>query len=122
MEIKQDILYFDGRCPLCSAEIDRLRRWSDQGLSTVNVHDLDLEAHEKEMRLKVLHLERADGTLLKGLDANVAAWQYTRLGFLTRWLRWPLIGNIADAAYAFWAERRYKKLYSSCEPCSQQDA
>ena len=49
--------------------------------------------------------------LLTGVDANVAAWQYTRYGWWFRWMRWPLIRPIADHFYDLWARWRYNRLY-----------
>tara|TARA_R110000772_G_scaffold141115_3_gene250692 strand:+ start:64607 stop:64930 length:324 start_codon:yes stop_codon:yes gene_type:complete len=67
----------------------------------------------RDALLKTLHLRTADGRWLTGIDANVAAWQHTRLGPLWRWLSWPLIRPVADRVYRLWAERRYRRLYSS---------
>jgi predicted DCC family thiol-disulfide oxidoreductase YuxK len=52
-----------------------------------------------------------------GLDANIAAWQYTRIGMLWRWLSWPFIKPVADWCYRFWAVKRYAKRY----PARQAD-
>ena len=61
--------------------------------------------------LRVLHFETASGESLTGLDATVAAWQPTRIGFLWGWLRWPLIRPVADKVYTRWAASRFNKLY-----------
>ena len=44
--------------------------------------------------LQNLQLKRGSEWLV-GLDANVAAWQYTRIGVFWRWLSWPL-GSLAS--------------------------
>lgn len=108
-----DTLYYDGHCSLCSAEMARLGKLCDGRLELRDIHDLepDPALPDRATLLRNLHLRTADGRLLTGLDANVAAWQHTRLGPLWRWLRWPLIRPIADAAYRLWAERRYRRLY-----------
>ena len=108
-----DILYYDGGCPLCTTEMARLGKLCDAGLQLRDIHALepDPALPDRETLLRNLHLRTADGRLLTGIDANVAAWQHTRLGPLWRWLRWPLIRPIADAAYRLWAERRYRRLY-----------
>jgi predicted DCC family thiol-disulfide oxidoreductase YuxK len=61
--------------------------------------------------LRTLHLRTADGELLQGLEANVAAWQHTRVGFLWRWLQWPLVRAVAGRVYDAWALWRYRRLY-----------
>jgi predicted DCC family thiol-disulfide oxidoreductase YuxK len=130
-----DTLYYDGACPLCNAEVKRLRDLADSRLQLVDVHEIasggvaELSERKPEgaaerggapagadlpgrvALLRNLHYRRSDGTLLSGLDANVAAWQHTRLGPLWRWLRWPLIRPFADRLYSLWAERRYRRLY-----------
>ena len=106
-----ETLYYDGQCPLCTAEIRRLSRYSDHGLRLVDVHDASLDENERSERLKVLHLERADGTMLRGLDANLAAWDHTRYGALLGWLKWPVIRHIASFVYHAWAEMRYARMY-----------
>ena len=111
---KQDILYFDGSCPMCSAEMNRLGRLSDDGLCLVDIHSTANHElpEDREQLLEILHMTTADGRVLTGVEANVAAWQHTRLGVLLRFLRWPIIRQIADFFYKAWASRRYRRLYS----------
>ena len=108
-----DTLYYDGRCPLCTAEIDRLRQLGDRSLALVDIHSLEDTAGlpDRGALLERLYLRRADNVLLSGLDANVAAWRHTRLGFLWAPLRWPLLRLVADAIYNRWAAWRYHRLY-----------
>lgn len=114
MQNEPDTLYYDGACPLCSAEIARLKKLKDPGLKLTDVHTLThLSAAQKQDMLTTLRLERADGAILRGLDANVAAWQHTRFGFVFRWLRWPVIAPVADAVYRLWAKRRYGRMYEN---------
>lgn len=112
----KETLYYDGSCPLCRREITHLEKISDCHIDFIDVHDRGMSGRkmstqEIAARLRVLHLETASGTVLKGLDANVAAWQHTRWGFLFRPLRWPLIRQVADRLYGYWADRRFDRLY-----------
>ncbi|MBO6701950.1 MAG: DUF393 domain-containing protein [Pseudomonadales bacterium] len=107
----KDILYYDGACPLCRTEISQLEKTSDAHIEFKDVHSLTLDKAEAESRLKILHLETRSGEILTGLDANVAAWQHTRWGFLFRPLRWPVIRHVADVVYDYWAVRRFERLY-----------
>lgn len=111
--MKTETLYYDGQCPLCSSEVRRLAALSDKHLACVDVHSTDLETEEKTAMLKVLHYRTEHGEWLTGLDANIAAWQHTKLGFLFRWLRWPVIRTVADKIYSAWAVIRYDRLYRS---------
>lgn len=108
-----DTLYYDGQCPLCTAEMDRLRQLADSSLVLVDIHGLEDGAGlpDRSALLERLHLRRADNVLLSGLDANVAAWRHTRFGILWAWLRWPLLRPVADAIYNRWAAWRYDRLY-----------
>jgi predicted DCC family thiol-disulfide oxidoreductase YuxK len=109
---KPATLYFDGACPLCSAEIDRLQKASDGSLRTLDIHTLSPDERvDVDEFLKTLHYVSPDGDVLLGLDANVAAWQHTRWGFAFRWLRWPLVRSIASGVYDAWARWRYRRLY-----------
>ena len=109
----KDTLFYDGRCPLCMKEIARLEALGDSSLQLSDIHVLepDHDLPDRDTLLRQLHLRTADNRLLTGLDANVAVWQHNRHGFLLRWLRWPVIRQIADALYDRWAMWRYRRLY-----------
>ncbi|NND83343.1 MAG: DUF393 domain-containing protein [Gammaproteobacteria bacterium] len=97
-----DTLYFDGQCPICSAEIGRLQSQLDTDLTCVDIHDLDTTPIERERLFSELHLQKADGTWLVGLQANVAAWQHTRWRSLAQILLWPGVRWVADMGYRLW--------------------
>tara|TARA_R110002110_G_scaffold205066_7_gene417339 strand:+ start:496441 stop:496794 length:354 start_codon:yes stop_codon:yes gene_type:complete len=111
-------LYYDGQCPLCVAEMDKLGRAAGCSVELVDIHALtpDEKLPEKDDLLRTLHLQRADGEIVTGLDANVAAWQGTRYAALWRVLRWPLIRPVANACYQRWARWRYERLYAKSPP------
>ncbi len=113
-----DELYYDGQCPLCVAEMDRLREHADDELELIDIHSVaQTEAlPHREQLLGTLHLKTADGGFLVGVDANVAAWSHTRFGWLWRPLRWPLVRVVADALYRHWARWRYRRLYGENPP------
>ncbi|MEH6592239.1 MAG: DUF393 domain-containing protein [Halioglobus sp.] len=107
-------LYYDGQCPLCMKEMARLGRLKDERLNLTDIHTLPpgTDLPDTTALLRDLHLRLHDGRMLTGVDANVAAWQYTRHGAWFRWMRWPSIRNIADLIYSRWARWRYESLYS----------
>ena len=106
-------LYYDGRCPLCMKEMARLAELKSEQLRLADIHTLadDPGLPDKDTLLRNLHLRQADGTLLTGVDANVAAWEFTPRARWFRWLRWPLLRPITDRVYRHWAEWRYRRLY-----------
>ena len=110
----KETLYYDGACPLCVREMKHLAKLKRDSLNLVDIHQADItpEMPSKEDLLLNLHLKRGEEWVV-GADANVAAWQHTRYGMLWIWLRWPLIKQIVDPIYAFWAKRRFDGLYGA---------
>lgn len=108
-------LFYDGRCSLCAGEIQRLARLQQGTLALQDIHGLDATDNlpDRDTLLRTLHLRTENGHWLTGADANVAAWQHTHLGWLWRWLRWPVIALVVDAIYSPWARWRYRRLYGS---------
>jgi predicted DCC family thiol-disulfide oxidoreductase YuxK len=111
--MSMDTLYYDGQCPLCTAEMEKLHRHADGKLALVDIHSLveEPDLPPRQALLSSLHLQQESGDFLIGLEANVAAWQHTRFGVFFRWLRWPLLRAIADRVYDLWAQLRYRGLY-----------
>lgn len=121
MSDRMDQLYYDGHCPLCRAEIARLAQLANQRLQLVDIHELSNEQIRKQdlptrrQLLEQLHLRQGNGEWQVGLDANVAAWQNTRWGWLWLSLQLPLIRPLATFLYQYWAARRYQRLYDHCD-------
>lgn len=115
---RQPQLYFDSQCPLCKKEISLLKRLTKGSIDFIDIHSLDEEnLPDRNTLLKRLHLRKADGKWLIGLDANVFIWGHTPYGFAFKLLRlWPL-KSIADRIYSRWADRRFNKRYQ-CQTCS----
>ena len=109
---EQDTLYFDGSCPLCRREMGHLARLKSERLILQDIHEVPEsdDIPDKAALLQSLHL-RKNGRWVTGLEANIAAWQYTRIGFLWQWLSWPIIKPVAAWCYRVWATRRYAKRY-----------
>ena len=107
-----DTLYYDGNCPLCQREMSYLAKLKSDQLVLQDIHALPpgIEGPDKVTLLQNLHLKRGSEWVI-GLEANVAAWQYTRIGFFWRWLSWPVVTTFASWIYRRWAVRRYAKRY-----------
>jgi predicted DCC family thiol-disulfide oxidoreductase YuxK len=114
----KDTLYYDGNCELCNYEIGQLRARCDQDLQLQDIHALpqDPTLPPRKHLLQRLHLRRGTDTLLVGLDANIAAWQHTRVGGLWRLLRLPVIYPVANRIYNHWAHWRFQRLYEKSNP------
>jgi predicted DCC family thiol-disulfide oxidoreductase YuxK len=108
----REILFYDGRCPICCREVRVLQRLAGEGLCFHDLHQTkDVSMPGREALLRNLHLKRANGCFVTGLEANVAMWQHTSFGWLWLWLMWRGVRPVAEWFYARWAERRYRRLY-----------
>lgn len=114
------VLFYDGLCPLCAREMAKLGRLKSDKLFLADIHQLPPDANlpTRETLLETLHLRLPGGQFITGVDANVAAWQYTRYGVWLRWIRWPLVHTLARKVYDYWARKRYSRLYS--QPCTAE--
>ncbi|MFT5504302.1 MAG: putative DCC family thiol-disulfide oxidoreductase YuxK [Gammaproteobacteria bacterium] len=106
--MNKDTLYYDGACPLCSAEISKLEKFSNGRIELKDIHQLseDEVSHDKALLLSRLHLKTADGEWVTGLKASIRAWQHTPFRALWRMLDWPLINRVSHFCYEAWLKRR----------------
>ncbi len=104
----KDTLYYDGACPICSAEMARLEKMSQGRIELVDIHRMQPETCEidPQLLLSRLHLKTAGGEWITGFSANVRAWQHTPLRYLWRMLEWPLIKPVSHYFYELWLRRR----------------
>ncbi|MFT4863578.1 MAG: putative DCC family thiol-disulfide oxidoreductase YuxK [Pseudohongiellaceae bacterium] len=96
----KDTLFFDDTCPICTAEMARLAKHHDDGLELLPISTLPVQ-HQSALRTE-LHLRTEDGNWLKGLEANVRAWQHTRYSKAANLLLHPAFRWIAELAYKTW--------------------
>lgn len=106
--MNKDTLYYDGACPLCNAEISKLRKHAGDALNLCDIHDLeDTETTPaKALLLSRLHLKTAEGKWITGLRANIRAWHHTPFRHLWRMLDWPLISPVSHWFYELWLRKR----------------
>jgi predicted DCC family thiol-disulfide oxidoreductase YuxK len=111
----RDTLFYDGQCSLCEAEMKRLRLHKPDTLQLLDIHQLQNDASLPcpDELLRNLHLKTADGRMLVGLEANIAAWQQTHLERFWSILELPLVHSAAKFGYRLWAHRRYRRLYKT---------
>jgi predicted DCC family thiol-disulfide oxidoreductase YuxK len=115
-------LFYDGACPLCMKEMARLGRLKSDQLALADIHSLapDPTLPDSDALLRTLHLRLPDGTLLTGVDANIAAWSYTPYGRWLNWLRWPGLRFLVERVYVRWARWRYERLYGKACPVERR--
>jgi predicted DCC family thiol-disulfide oxidoreductase YuxK len=102
------IVYFDGKCPLCSREV---AHYSDQvkgePVSFVDIAADNFDAVQHGLDLararQVLHVKVGD-EMLTGCDAAIAMWQaIPSYRWLSRLTRLPGIHGLADISYRIFA-------------------
>ncbi len=105
-------LLYDGACPVCKLEMDRLqaRNWEGDlrfvDISTPLFDPRRYGATLDEMNA-IIHAVRADGTLVAGVEVLRLAYGAVGLGHWAAPTAWPVIKPLADAAYAVFARNRY---------------
>lgn len=109
------ILFYDGGCSLCRAEIDHYRRidrhrrvrWVDISVHPEALRDYGLQPREAMERL---HGVRADGDLVVGVAAFVMIWRelprYRPLAWLAST---PGIRGVLDRGYRVFARWRLRR-------------
>lgn len=106
------VLYFDGRCPLCVAEIRRLgARNTRHRLAFVDIAEpgfdpaplgVDLPALNRE-----LHARLPDGRMLTGVESILAAYTLVGRGWLVWPLRVPAVRDALAPLYRRFARNRH---------------
>ncbi|MGF1606495.1 MAG: thiol-disulfide oxidoreductase DCC family protein [Rhodothalassiaceae bacterium] len=118
--------YYNGACPICSAEIGHYRAEA-QRLGRTDLAWIDVSEHASALEhhglgqncaYRRLYAETAEGRLLVGVDAFIAIWQQLpRWRWLARVTRVPVIRPVAKWAYEHvaaraiyhWNKRRLRK-------------
>jgi predicted DCC family thiol-disulfide oxidoreductase YuxK len=106
-------LYIDGQCPLCVAEMTRLRAWDQHGqLAFVDIAGPGFDPAPLGVNLialnQQLHAWTADGRWLIGTDTIVAAYTCVGKGWIVAPLRVPMLRPLWRAAYLTFARNRMR--------------
>ena len=120
-------IFYDGRCPLCAAEMKQLRQLDDAGklyLEDINRPDFKqrfphIDPVEAD---RVLHGQQANGTLIYGLDVTQQAWALVGRHQWLKLLRLPLVRWFADLGYLFFAKyrRQISRLLTGSSRCDAE--
>lgn len=103
-------IFYDGQCPLCCAEMQRLQQLDQKQLITlVDLHQADLQQHypgiNKDAAMRILH-GHYQGAYLFGLEVTHRAWHLVGRGFWVAPLNWPVIKPISGLIYRLFAKYR----------------
>jgi predicted DCC family thiol-disulfide oxidoreductase YuxK len=112
-------LLYDGACPICRAEMDRLaQRDALRRLVFVDIAEPGFDAGRYGATLgamqRLIHAVRADGTLVVGVEVLRLAYSAVGLGFLFAPMALPGLKPWAERAYAAFARNRYRVSAAVC--------
>ncbi len=99
------LILYNGRCPICAAEIAHYRARAvnaDAALTFLDLHEADLGAWSltPDQAKRRLHARLPDGTLVSGLAAFEAVWRnLPGLRWLARLVGLPILRPLAAIAY-----------------------
>lgn len=106
-------LYYDGLCPFCTIEMDRLRRWDKHGqlgFVDISIGGFDpshLGATMEQLNLEV-YSQTDQGQVLAGTESIFAAYRLVGRGWIVWPLRVPLLRQFLSWLYRLFARNRYR--------------
>lgn len=123
-------IFYDGRCPLCTLEMQKLKSYDTKSL--IVLEDLHQENFAElfpfidlNKAMKMLHGLYQGKTLL-ALDVTHRAWTLVGKGALVAPLQFPGIKQIAHGGYLFLAKYRhpisnclYRRFGIGIKPCDE---
>ncbi len=105
-------LYYDGNCPFCCAQMDKLGRWDERGqlafvdIATSGFDPAPLGADMAALNREVYSLT-ASGKVLVGIDTMLLAYPLVGRRWRVLPLRVPLLRQLCAALYRAFARNRY---------------
>ena len=112
-------VFFDGKCNLCSKEINYYRRiapkntfnWVD---ITKNPDELDRFEIKLSDGLRLMHVADSRGNIFTGVDAFIIMWKQIKYWkFLGLFVSLPIVKQIANLLYQYFADWRFNR-YEHC--------
>jgi predicted DCC family thiol-disulfide oxidoreductase YuxK len=105
-------MFYDSLCPLCVAEVQQLKDLDKHGaLLFVDIHREDFRTRwpgiDPVRADRILHAQRADGSMVYGLDVSAEAWALVGRHRWLKLLRLPVVRWFSDLAYSVLARHRY---------------
>ncbi|MEK9887987.1 MAG: DUF393 domain-containing protein [Gammaproteobacteria bacterium] len=112
-------VFFDGKCNLCSKEIDYYQRIAPK--NTFNWVDItktpgELDKFEIKLSdgLRLMHVADSNGNIFTGVDAFIIMWKQIKYWkFLGLFVSLPIVKQIAKLLYQYFADWRFNR-YEHC--------
>ena len=112
---KFNIIY-DSKCYLCNKEIEFLKVKNTNNIflftdlenkkESYNPKDTKNVGITYEEAMKKMHIVKNDGTVIVGTDAFYEIYNSIGLGKFLYFTKLPIIGNLSNRIYNFWARYR----------------
>ena len=109
-------IFYDGNCPLCTLEMQKLKLYdSKEHIVLENVHQENFDTLFPNINIdkamKILH-GQYQGKILLALDVTHRAWTLVGRGALVAPLKCPIIKQLAHGGYLLLA--KYRHPISNC--------
>jgi len=123
-------IFYDGHCPLCTLEMDKLKRYDQHNrIKLVNLHQENFSTQYPDIAIeKAMHILHGHyrGETLLALDVTHRAWTLVGKGALVAPLSFPVVRQIAHQGYLLLAKYRqpisqylYQRFGIGLKPCEQ---
>ncbi len=118
-------VFYDGKCGLCSKEINYYKRiapknifeWHDVASNPKKLKDIKISQYDA---LLFLHVSDQNSNLKIGVDAFTVIWSQLRYWkILSILIKTPIVYSIAKITYKLFANYRFKKL-THCQMANQK--
>lgn len=105
------IIFYDGQCPLCSAEMTSLKSHDNNNqITLIDLHSTEFTQDYPNISfdkaMQILH-GYYQGKILLGLQVTHRAWTLVGKGFWVAPLNWPIFKNISHWVYLLVAKFRH---------------
>ena len=105
------LVFYDGACPVCSAEMGVLQRWDrTDRLRLIDMAAPDYNEYEWPVSIAnmnaLLHVRLPDETWQSGMAATRHIYRAVGRGWMLAFTGWPLLSHVFDRAYAWFARHR----------------
>lgn len=119
-------IFYDGKCGLCAKEINYYRRIAPIGIFnwqdiTESDDELKKEGISLSEGLRLLHAKDNQGRIHIGVDTFILIWKqlkwWRNLAFF---VGLPIIYQVADFLYRYFANWRFKRL-KHCQLAKKKD-
>lgn len=104
-------IYYDGACPLCTAEMSNIKQRSTDGrLEFVDISVPGFASQPpgvtQEALMRLIHARKADGSVIAGMEVFRLAYGAAGIGWVAGALGLPVIGALAERLYPWIARNR----------------